>query len=131
MTACPPMQRSKRPIDTAQQRLVCARYGAAFAPPATGSRIGIALATLDRQPLNGMRIAPHGTVCGWYLWGGGAPSSDADFYQPLCVEHLEDKCPAAVPFLALPPGWRFLTDGTYVDVWYDAGLLQPTDAADL
>jgi len=25
----------------------------------------------------------------------------------------------ALPFLALPPGWRFLTDGSYVDVWQD------------
>jgi hypothetical protein len=29
-------------------------------------------------------------------------------------------------FLGLPPGWRFLTDGLYVDVWYDAALLLDT-----
>jgi hypothetical protein len=120
--------RPKRSPDTAQQRLVCARYGAGFAPPAAGTRVGIALATLGRVPLHGLRTAADGEACGWFLWCGGEPAADADFYQPMCVEHLDAACPAAVPFLALPPGWRFLTDGTYVDVWYDAGLLRPADA---
>jgi hypothetical protein len=62
-------------------------------------------------------------VCGWYLWAGAGWSDDPDFFQPLCVEHLVDRCPLAVPFLGLPPGWRFLTDGTYLDVWFDAGLV--------
>src|SRR5438034_1459031 len=106
-------------MDEARQRAVCDEYGAAFCPPPAGSRVGIALQTLGNQPLNGMRVEPHGGVCGWYLWAGGEPSADADFYQPLCVEHLEAHCPAALPFLGLPPGWRFLTDGEYADAWYD------------
>jgi hypothetical protein len=51
--------------------------------------------------------------------------SDAtDFYQPLCVEHLADRCPLALGFLGLPAGWRFLTDDGHVDVWYDPELLE-------
>jgi hypothetical protein len=46
----------------------------------------------------------------------------------MCVEHLAERCSLAPPFLGLPPGWRFLTDGDYVDVWYDADLLK-TDPA--
>jgi hypothetical protein len=30
--------------------------------------------------------------------------------------------PEVVPFLALPPGWRFLLDENY-DVWFDVTLL--------
>src|SRR5262245_35543881 len=109
-------------MNDAQQRAVCEQHSAEFCQPPAGSRVGIGLQTVGRQPLNGMRVEPHGGVCGWYLWAGGEPSDDDDFYQPLCVEHLEARCPAALPFLALPPGWRFLTDGDYVDVWYDAAL---------
>jgi len=105
------------------QQQVCTEYGAGFFPPAAGSRVGVAIQTLRLQPLNGMRVEPDGAVCGWYLWGGGEPSEADDFFQPLCVEHLDNHCPAAVPFLALPPGWRFLTDGEHADVWYEQALL--------
>jgi len=111
-------------MDETQQRAVCDLHGAEFSPPSPGSRVGIALQTLGTQPLNGMRINPEGGVCGWYLWAGGEPSDEDDFYQPMCVEHIADKCPAAMLFLALPPGWRFLTDGEHVDIWYDAVLTE-------
>jgi hypothetical protein len=106
-----------------QQQDLCNQYGAKFCPPMPGSRIGIARQTLELWPLNGMRITPHGGACGWYLWGGGEPSDADDFYQPVCVEHLVDYCPLAIPFLALPEGWRFLTDGKTMDVWFDAALI--------
>jgi hypothetical protein len=111
-------------MDQAKQKAVCDQHEAGFHPPALDSQVGIAIETLHLQPLNGMRIAPEGGVCGWYLWAGGEPSDAVDFYKPLCVEHLAEYCPAALPFLALPPGWRFLTDGEYVEVWYDAGLTE-------
>ena len=110
-------------MDEARQRAICAQFGTHYCPPPAGTRVGIALKTLGKRPLNGMRVEPDGEVCGWYLWAGGEPSSEADFFQPLCVEHVEAQCPLAVPFLALPPGWRFLTDGECVDVWYDAALV--------
>ena len=111
-------------MDELQQKTVCDQHGAELLPPGLGSRIGIAIETLDLQPLNGLRIDPESNVCGWYLWGGGEPSEADDFYKPVCVEHVADYCPAAIPFLALPPGWRFLTDGNYVDVWFDAALTE-------
>jgi hypothetical protein len=36
---------------------------------------------------------------------------------------LSKLCPLAAPFLGLPPGWRFLTDGDSMDVWHDANLI--------
>ena len=109
-------------MDDMQQKAVCDQHGAEFLPPAAGSRVGIAIETLGLQPLNGMRVDPEEGMCGWYLWAGGEPSEADDFYKPLCVEHLADYCPAAISFLAMPPGWRFLTDGNYVEVWHDPAL---------
>jgi len=114
--------------DAERQRTLCREHAADFSPPVPGSCVGVAPQTLGLTPLNGLRIPDHGSACGWYVWGGEATSEDADFYQPLCVEHMAERCPLALPFLGLPPGWRFLTDGIYVDVWYDAQLLKGADA---
>lgn len=111
-------------MSDADPRKLCAQFGAAFLPPLAGSRVGIAIQTLGRRPLNGMRLEPAGSACGWYLWAGEELSTADDFFEPLCVEHLPQRCPGALPFLALPPGWRFLTDGEYVDVWFDPALLE-------
>ncbi len=46
-----------------------------------------------------------------------------DAFSPLHVTHLPEYCPDAIRFLGLPPGWRFMTDGDYVDVWEDRALL--------
>lgn len=101
-----------------EQNDVCARYGASFEQPQAGSHLGIALETLHLVPVYGVRVSPEHGTNGWYIWGGEW-SAAADFFQPLCVEHLADRCPLALPFLALAPGWRFITDGSYADVWYD------------
>ena len=104
---------------------ICRKYGAAYSPPALDSRIGIALnVKLGLIPLNGLRHPPENSMNGWYIWAG-PQSNDPDFYQSLCVEHIGDHCPIVSPFLALPPGWAFITDGSYVDVWFDPKLLVP------
>jgi len=105
------------------QREVCRKYGANFSEAPPGSRVGIAIPTLDRMPLNGLRVPPTQTTSGWYLWAGEECSDHPDFYEPICIEHLEDLCPAALPFLGLPAGWRFLTDGYHTDVWFDPDLI--------
>ena len=106
------------------QRRICRTHGAPFEPPARGSKVGIALQTMGRIPIHGVRIRPTETVCGWYIHAGEW-SDDPNFYQPMCVEHLEEYCRFALPFVCLPPGWRFLTDGRgYIDVWYDEAVLQ-------
>ncbi|MGL4552285.1 MAG: immunity protein Imm33 domain-containing protein [Gemmataceae bacterium] len=105
---------------TEQQQAVCRANGAAFDPPAPGTVVGIALRTLGRLPIHGVRVPPTETTCGWYLHAGDEPSDADDFYQPLCVEHLPAYCAPALPFVGLPPGWRFMTDGQgFSDVWQD------------
>jgi len=72
---------------------------------------------------NGLRHEPEGDTSGWYIWAGEDLSEDPDFFVPLHVEHLAQWCPAAIPYLALPPGWRFLVAPGYEDVWHDDSLL--------
>jgi hypothetical protein len=108
-----------------EQRLICQRYGTHCDPPSADLKAGVARGTVGMIPVNGLRHrVEHGTS-GWYIWGGLELSQADDFFDPLCHAHLKDYFALALPFLALPPGWRFLTDGAYVDVWYDATLLDP------
>ena len=52
-------------------------------------------------------------------------SAESDFFEPLHVEHLGDWCEAALPYLQLPPGYRFLLAPGHEDVWFDPSLLEP------
>ena len=108
-----------------EQRKICERFGASFDLPAARTKVGLALASLGKNPVYGIRHPPVGDTNGWYIWCGEQSFAD-DFFQPLHTEHLVERCPLAVPFLALPPGWGFVTDAKgYVDVWFDAKYLSP------
>jgi hypothetical protein len=111
------------------QRRVCKAYGAEYTPPAPGSKVGIALQTMGRAPIHAVRHPPTATTCGWYIFAGDEWSDAPNFYQPLCVEHLAEYCKFALPFLALPPGWWFHTDGQgQYGASFDPKLLQTEDA---
>lgn len=73
------------------------------------------------MPIHGVRCNPVGDTCGWYIWSGEW-SDDPNFFEPLCVQHLDDRCPDIVRYLALPPGWRFLWAEGYEDVWEDPNV---------
>ncbi|WP_437439692.1 immunity protein Imm33 domain-containing protein [Geopseudomonas aromaticivorans] len=108
-----------------EQQQVCARFGTACEPVDTDSKVGVALHTLNLQPLNALRHPAAGSTCGWYIWGGeDLPQDQEDFFQPLHVLHLPSYCPAVIPYLALPPGWRILLAPGYEDVWFDPLLLE-------
>ena len=106
------------------QRAVCARYGAEAVPAPDYLKVGISLNVKGGlQPVNGLRCRPEGDTSGWYIWAGEEWSDDPAFFVPLHVAHLVDWCPQAIPFLQLPPGWRFLVAPGYEDVWEDRQLL--------
>lgn len=112
------------------QRAVCGRYG--VEPCATDATLkaGVARNVRDGvEPLNGLRHPPEGDTSGWYLWAGGEPSGDPDFFMPVHVSHLAQWCPAALPYLALPAGWRFQVAPGHEDVWQDTTLLRPSPVA--
>ena len=108
---------------TESQYAVCARYGVVPVPAEPHLNVGLAREVrTGAWPLHGLRHPPGPTDTGWYLWAGDW-SEDADFFEPLHVSHLDEIRPEVVPFLALPPGSRFLLAPDYQDVWEDRSLL--------
>ena len=106
-----------------EQKEVCLQHGSSFVASEANEKVGIALDTLSQLPLNALRHPPEGDTCGWYIWGGEEMSEISDFFQPLHVSHLNERCPEIIKFLALAPGWRVLLAGNQVDIWYDETLL--------
>src|SRR3990170_3766906 len=106
----------KKPFSPAQVE-VCRRFGAEPFPAFAGQKVGIARNVKEGvQPLNGLRHPPEGDTTGWYIWGGEELPNDSNFFVPLHVHHLDDWCPDVLPYLALPPGWRFLIAPGHEDV---------------
>lgn len=92
--------------------------------PAPGdSKLGFAISTRGRMPINGLRHPVVGDTNGWYIWEGEQFSEAADFFVPLHARHFYEEHPELVGLLGLPPGYRFLAAGDYLDVWYDPSLL--------
>jgi len=105
-----------------EQKRLCAKFTTDFLPSPMRSKLGIALPTLNLRPLNGLRHVPEKGTNGWYIWGGEL-STRPDFFEPLHVEHLTDRCPQILKFMGLPAGYRFLLAGDHIDVWFDVSLL--------
>jgi hypothetical protein len=107
-----------------KQKNVCSRFGASFVSCDPNLKVGVSRNVKDGvRPLNGLRVNPEGDTCGWYIWAGEKMSEEPDFFVPLHAAHLEDWAPLVLPYLGLPPGWRFLITEAYEDVWEDAQLL--------
>jgi hypothetical protein len=104
---------------------VCRRFGVAPVPCTAGEKLGISEnGRKGRVPVHGLRIPPKDGTCGWFIWADEEMSDDPKFFVPLHVEHLSSECPLVVPYLHLPPGWRFLLAPGYEDVWFDEQTLR-------
>ena len=101
---------------------VCSRVGVNPETPSPMDKLGLSVSARSERPVYGLRVKPTPGTSGWYIWAGEMSEAD-DFFEPSHVSHMSTTCPLAVPFLSLPPGWRFLTDGDYVDVWFDSDIL--------
>lgn len=103
------------------QQATCQRFGATPLACPANLKVGISWNVRDGElPVHGVRMAPEGDTTGWYIWAGEY-SDSADFFVPLCVEHLEEWQPLVLPYLQLPTGWRFLLAPDHEDVWCDEG----------
>ncbi len=108
-----------------RQKAVCKKYNAKFLATPFNKLIGIALRSFDdfEMPINGLRHPTESEQSeSWYIWVGEYSDAD-DFFQPVHVSHLLEICPKAINYLGLAPGWRFLFDNQYEDVWFDESLL--------
>ncbi len=108
-----------------EQHAICERYETRWVAAPDHLKVGIARNVRTAlKPLNGLRHPPQGDTTGWYIWAGEELSTAPGFFEPVHVAHLADWCPAAMKFLGLPPGWRFLASGDYLDIWEDPKLLR-------
>jgi hypothetical protein len=73
-------------------------------------------------PLNGLRHRA-GTTSGWFIWAGREPAVEAGYFKAIHAVHLIERCPEAMSYLGLSPGWRFLISPGHEDVWFDSSLL--------
>jgi hypothetical protein len=114
----------RRVIDLhAAQLDLCRRFDAAFTPTPADATLGLALPTLrPGMPVHGVRHVPRGAGSGWLIWAGDL-SSDPDFFQTIPVSGVSAHAPLVLPYLGLPPGWRFLLTPAYEDAWLDPTLL--------
>ena len=112
-----------------KQQAICTKYGSAFLPSPFNSIIGVAVETFDDSSkiIHGLRHPVEDeNFPSWYIWAGEY-SSSPDFFKPMHVEHVLELNPKITLYLGLQPGWRFLFDNSYEDVWFDENLLQLKD----
>ncbi|MBL8822577.1 MAG: hypothetical protein JNJ77_08325 [Planctomycetia bacterium] len=113
-----------------EQIQVCTRFGVTPMPCPSNLKLGISENVREGVlPINGVHLREEGDTCGWYIWAG-EESNDPTFFSPLHVEHLENWCPGAIPYLMLPVGWRFQIAPGHEDVWFDAGVVELCKAYD-
>jgi len=105
------------------QRALCKQYAAEYMAASGDSKTGFAVTTKGMLPINGLRHPSTEDTSGWYIWCGEQFSEASDFFSPLHTYHLYEDYPEIAKLLGLPPGYRFLLAGDYLDVWYDASLL--------
>lgn len=107
-----------------REQTICEWVGVDPQKPETGTKLGIALSTIGKKPINGLRHKAENGTNGWYIWCGEEMGKEDDFFAPLHVEHIAEYLPEVQEYLDLPPGYRFLIDGIdYEDVWYEQELL--------
>lgn len=104
------------------QTIICENQGCKTEFPEANETLGIALSTLGKKPINGLRHPNENGTCGWYLWCGEEFSEDTEFFEPLHVSHISEYLPSIEKYLALPAGYRFLVTETYEDIWFDETL---------
>jgi hypothetical protein len=106
-----------------EQKVFCAEKGTMFVSTPAESKLGFALKTKGKIPINGLRHPVRDQTSGWYVWCGDEFSEAPDFFDPVHAKHVYEDYPNLVRLLGLPPGYRFLVSGDYVDIWYDNNLL--------
>lgn len=107
------------------QKEICEKSSVKYTPTDLESIVGISDNTNSKNiPINGLRHPSKDNNSGWYIWSGEELSKNDDFFKPLHTKHLKKRCPEVLKFLGLPIGYRFITNGDYMDIWYDESLLK-------
>ena len=100
-----------------EQKLVCEEFGSAYLPVKETDVVAIALHTLNKEPIVGLRKVADDSNASWFIYGGELDGGE-DFFEIITVQTLEKEFPNALPYLALDTGYRFMIDSDdYEDVW--------------
>ncbi len=70
-----------------KQKSICHKYGSDFIACELNHKIGLALDTINEEPLRGLRYRIRKGTAGWYIWGGDYSFAD-DFLQPVLVREI-------------------------------------------
>ena len=81
------------------QRHFCKELNHEYIAAPADLKVGIALETLGRLPLNGLRHPLKGDTTGWYLWCGEEFPSGKDSFSPVHTHHLLEFLPEALKYL--------------------------------
>lgn len=106
-----------------EQKLLCEEFDSAYVAVKADDLVAVAVLTLALDPIVGIRKQPaEGETVEWYIYGGEL-DAQADHFEIISVQELEQLNPDLIPYLALERGFRFLIDqDEYEDVWKADGL---------
>ncbi|MDO5541780.1 MAG: hypothetical protein Q4F77_00590 [Acinetobacter sp.] len=101
-----------------EQKLLCEEFGSAYIAVSGDDIVAVAVQTLNKDPIVGLRKAPEGEEkVAWYIYGGELGEDEVNF-ETMPVRELQDILPDVLPYLALEQGYRFMIDADdYEDVW--------------
>lgn len=101
-----------------EQQLLCEEFGSAYVEVSGDDVVAVAVQTLNKDPIVGLRKKAEGDEqVAWYIYGGELGEDDVNF-ETMTVRELQDILPDVLPYLALEEGYRFMIDAEdYEDVW--------------
>jgi hypothetical protein len=100
-----------------EQKLLCEEFGSQYIEVKGDDVIAVAVDTLQKEPLVGIRKKAESENVSWFIYGGEL-AADLESFEMMTVRELQDILPDVLPYLALDIGYRFMIDqDDYEDVW--------------
>lgn len=101
----------------AEQKLLCEEVGSAYVEVKGDDVIAVAVHTLNKDPIVGIRKLAEGEEqVSWYIYGGELEGADS--FETMTIRKFQELAPEVLPYLALDVGYRFMIDADdYEDVW--------------
>ncbi|WP_374990765.1 immunity protein Imm33 domain-containing protein [Acinetobacter rudis] len=102
-----------------EQKLLCEEFDSAYIQVKADDEVAIAVQTLNREPIVGIRKRIEtGSKVAWYIYGGELDDSEENLFEIVTITQLLEIFPDVMPYLALEEGFRFMIDqDDYEDVW--------------
>lgn len=99
------------------QHRICDSVSASFSPPRPDKKIAISIGVLDGDEVEGVRYPSPEHMSGWWFTTPRY-NGDVDSLQVVPLFTVTAARPDLSHYIALPPGYRFFTNGK--KIWRDA-----------